>query len=44
MHRKGGCCMLLERITILEVLELRAFGYEINLNDGKISSIKERME
>lgn len=36
--------MLLERITILEVLDLCALGFEINLNDGKISSIRERME
>lgn len=36
--------MPLEEMTVLEVLELCALGYEINLNDGMISSIKERME
>lgn len=36
--------MSLEKMTVLEVLELCALGFEINLNDGKISSIKERMK
>lgn len=33
-----------EKMTLLEALELSALGFEINLNDGKISEVKEREE
>ena len=34
--------MNFEEMTVAEVLEQFALGFEINLNDGKISSIRER--
>lgn len=33
-----------EKMTLLEALELSTLGFEINLNDGKISEVKEREE
>lgn len=36
--------MPLEEMTVLETLELYALWFEINLNDGAISCIKEREE
>lgn len=36
--------MPFENMKMLKVLELYAMGFEINLNDGKISCIKEREE
>lgn len=36
--------MSFEEMTVGEVLEQFALGFEINLNDGMISSIKEREE
>lgn len=34
--------MPFEEMTVQEVLELHALGFEINLNDGMISCVKER--
>lgn len=36
--------MNFEEMTVSEVLELNAIGFEINLNDGVVSCIKEREE
>lgn len=36
--------MNFEEMTVGEVLDLYALGFEINLNDGVVSCIKEREE
>ena len=36
--------MNFEEMTVKEALELFALGFEINLNDGMVSCIKEREE